>query len=294
MAAITPAVAQIGASGIDMVSNLANIYYTNKNNRQAREFAEAQNNKARAEALGDFAATNAYNSPEQQMNRLRQAGLNPNLVYGKGADNTASVVRSSNANAYSPIAPKLDLSSAGRGLSNYYAIQQQVATTDNIHEQTKLAVKEQLLKDTQTIGETIKNSTTQYQLDLARKLQDGILRKQLLENKILEISPDVTTKKLALESAQTKSNLAKQLQEISQSKTGQQATKQEMVLRAEEIKAKEYENRLKAVGLDPRDPVYIRLFNQFLKNKIPEHKYTPLDSTTTGKWLNKHFPNKNK
>lgn len=37
--------------------------------------------------------TNAYNSPEQQMQRLKAAGLNPNLVYGTGATaNTAPAV----------------------------------------------------------------------------------------------------------------------------------------------------------------------------------------------------------
>ena len=27
---------------------------------------------------------NAYNAPKQQMSRLKEAGLNPNLMYGKG------------------------------------------------------------------------------------------------------------------------------------------------------------------------------------------------------------------
>lgn len=33
---------------------------------------------------------NEYNKPSSQMSRLVEAGLNPNLVYGNGADNTAS------------------------------------------------------------------------------------------------------------------------------------------------------------------------------------------------------------
>ena len=33
---------------------------------------------------------NAYNDPSAQMERLKQAGLNPNLVYGGGATTTAS------------------------------------------------------------------------------------------------------------------------------------------------------------------------------------------------------------
>lgn len=39
--------------------------------------------------------TNAYNSPTQQMQRLKEAGLNPNLVYGSGSvvGNTSGAVK---------------------------------------------------------------------------------------------------------------------------------------------------------------------------------------------------------
>lgn len=42
-----------------------------------------------------------YNSPVEQMKRLQEAGLNPNLVYGNGATNTATA-------APTPSAPKMD------------------------------------------------------------------------------------------------------------------------------------------------------------------------------------------
>ncbi|QCQ84922.1 DNA pilot protein [Blackfly microvirus SF02] len=48
-------------------------------NRRDREFQEQMWNK-----------TNIYNSPVEQMARLKAAGLNPNLVYGNGATTTAS------------------------------------------------------------------------------------------------------------------------------------------------------------------------------------------------------------
>lgn len=42
-------------------------------------------NKMRKWAIEDRDFENAYNHPKQQMQRLKEAGLNPNLVYGNGA-----------------------------------------------------------------------------------------------------------------------------------------------------------------------------------------------------------------
>ena len=45
---------------------------------------------------------NAYNDPSAQMERLRQAGLNPNLVYGNGATTTASAPSAPQASSATP------------------------------------------------------------------------------------------------------------------------------------------------------------------------------------------------
>ena len=45
---------------------------------------------------------NAYNDPSAQMERLRQAGLNPNLVYGGGATTTASAPSAPQASSATP------------------------------------------------------------------------------------------------------------------------------------------------------------------------------------------------
>ena len=48
-----------------------------------------QTEAANAYNLQMWHMQNAYNDPSQQMARLKAAGLNPNLVYGKGATTTA-------------------------------------------------------------------------------------------------------------------------------------------------------------------------------------------------------------
>jgi hypothetical protein len=75
--------AQIGTTLFNTGSQL----YTNSRNRQ--------------NALKDQAALNAYNAPRQQMQRFKEAGLNPNLIYKQ--TNEGAPVRSTDF-----VAPKLD------------------------------------------------------------------------------------------------------------------------------------------------------------------------------------------
>ena len=51
-------------------------------------------NRNRRWALQDRDYENAYNHPKQQMQRLKEAGLNPNLVYGSGAAQNQSATPS--------------------------------------------------------------------------------------------------------------------------------------------------------------------------------------------------------
>jgi hypothetical protein len=79
--------AKSGAPSSQSVLNTGLTMLTNYQNRQR--------------ALADQKALNAYNSPAQQMQRFKEAGLNPNLIYKQ--TNEGAAVRSTDA-----IAPKID------------------------------------------------------------------------------------------------------------------------------------------------------------------------------------------
>lgn len=93
----------------------------------------------------------AYNDPSAQMERLKQAGLNPNLIYGTG-------VQGATGNTHSPSSPqpaRMDFGMNGQGvLQTYNDSQMRQAQVDNIRAQTeevhsRIAIQfyEQLLKD---------------------------------------------------------------------------------------------------------------------------------------------------
>ena len=120
-----------------------------KQNKEDRDYQEMTTLRQRQWDLDDWARNNAYNSPEQQMNRLRQAGLNPHLVYGKGADNTANMVRGgATQGPQKQEAPHIDFK-ATSALMAYQQMKQSQAVTDNLAQQNALIAADTSLRQTQ-------------------------------------------------------------------------------------------------------------------------------------------------
>lgn len=90
-------------------SNIANILMNSHNNKQNskqwREYANLQRelqNSQNAWNVAQWNRQNQYNSPANQMNLLRQAGLNPNLIYGQLAGASAGSLESAGVDISSP------------------------------------------------------------------------------------------------------------------------------------------------------------------------------------------------
>lgn len=70
-----------------------------KMNQKNIAFQREMNQLQRNWSLEDWHMTNAYNHPSQQMQRFKEAGLNPHLIYGKGETGNATMVRGPEARA---------------------------------------------------------------------------------------------------------------------------------------------------------------------------------------------------
>jgi len=73
--------------------------YADKVNRENREEARRIMEQQREWALSDWHMVNAYNAPDQQMQRYKDAGLNPNLIYGSATNSPASMVKNTTQGA---------------------------------------------------------------------------------------------------------------------------------------------------------------------------------------------------
>lgn len=82
---------------------------------------------------------NEYNLPSAQMQRLKDAGLNPNLVYGKGTSTLASQPSATSVGDFRP--PNI-----ANVLQTYQDMKVKQAQVNNINAQTGLALERKLIE----------------------------------------------------------------------------------------------------------------------------------------------------
>jgi hypothetical protein len=135
----------------------------------------------RADALSDWDRNNKYNSPAQQMQRFKEAGLNPNLIYGNMQN--AAPVRSVDAKAPDYVAPRFDKNPIGEGIQAYYDLKQQDLTIKNQEKALALADAQtrKVQADTNMTNVQTENLRDQSPWILEEKMQSGRLRGQQVQ-----------------------------------------------------------------------------------------------------------------
>lgn len=81
---------------------------------------------------------NEYNTPAAQMQRFKDAGLNPKLIYGQGNSGNAGSIKS-------PDKPQLDYTGVTQSFGNIMNVAAQKAQIDLVKEQTKVAKQNALI-----------------------------------------------------------------------------------------------------------------------------------------------------
>jgi len=201
-------------------SALANAFQNAGNKRQS----SYQNRKT----IQFWRMQNEYNSPTAQMARLKEAGLNPNLIYG-GSPGQAT------GNADRPgSATKADIKVDNplSEITRFADIKQRNAQTDNLKEQNDLIRKEGLLKNAQTIkvlGEgssartkaiidkTLMGTSIQLQKENLRNIEQGTIERminntiksQSIQNLVKDIFYRVENAKATLDGQRLKNELMK-------------------------------------------------------------------------------------
>lgn len=240
--------AQIGTT----LFNTGSQYYTNQLNRR--------------NALADWNRQNLYNAPAQQMQRFKEAGLNPNLIYKQ--TNEAAPVRSTEY-----VAPQLGDFQGILSKSNQLEIQDQ--QLNNMQLQNE-AIKAQIEK-TKADALYVASNTNYKNLDILRLqgqlpgLVEGIqLRNQSMRAEIENRVADTNNKiaQLPILNVQ-KQRLEKEVERLYKSNKFIDLEKNQQ-LKIQNI----LESNLKVIGENLRRSGYGETINQELKlnmiNKIQQ------------------------
>lgn len=238
-------------------SQAINAYATERANKKNRKFAEDMYKKQQADNERMWNMTNTYNSPQEQMKRLQEAGLNPNLIYGSGGQTggTASPTVAPSS-SFKASAPQFDLGGAtGTAFDRYFNTQLKTAQLDNLKRQNDAIEADIAYKSAQVQG-----------VDLDNQLKAGGLTDQLdfLTQKNSEMGSRAVLRANEVEQIRLMNpiNVESALQKLSSMRTGQELTKEQILKVKNDREVQSMNIDLMKNGLSPNDPSYIRILGR--------------------------------
>lgn len=171
------AAAAIGAAAT-IASAGGQMYANAKLNKRAERYNRDMAAIQRGWALEDWNMMNEYNSPAAQMQRYKDAGLNPNLIYGQ--TNEGATVRSTDIGGvnYKGTDVATPIAAAGESFSKYYSLKMQDQGVKNMEMEYQLKEMDMQVKRAQ-IGNIVANTmstltgtaSTQFDLDYKNELR---------------------------------------------------------------------------------------------------------------------------
>lgn len=160
------------------------------NNREAKRREE----DARIANKKQWNRQNDYNHPSAQMARLRQAGLNPNLIYGTSP---SSAVGNAEAQAKAQAAQQFEYKNPATDIHAYANLQNTEAQTDNLRSQNTVNQQEALLKAAQTMKTAHEGSSAATKASIDSELRNTsaqLVREELRQSEQKSIQSEIATK----------------------------------------------------------------------------------------------------
>lgn len=235
--------------------------------KQAQEYEWQQN-------LALYHYNNQYNSPEQQMSRLQEAGLNPNLVYGTGA------VGNSSGQPPQFEAPRPDYSgqrsTSGdflQALSTYLDYQQKQAQIDNLQETNKMLQE-------QTAGVEIENARKEFDLGFVKDTRESDYMTRFFTGR--RSAEEYNTSIYNSEIKRVESQVVNETypeavmlvkQELRNAEKRGQNLDQDYLLKVQNTLAQRLENDYRKLGITNSDALAYRVIARVLSSLFPNFSF---------------------
>lgn len=208
-----------GASLLGSALGFGSQKKTNKANMELakyqNEWQSQENEKAYQRNLKMWNLQNEYNSPTQQMARLRSAGLNPNLVYGSGVTGNSA----GSTPQYQPADIKRAELSPYRGwnqgltdaVSNFLAFRSNRAQVENMEAQNSLIRQQTATEATRQANIAASTARSEFDLSQANRLKDVSV--SMAEAQMSKAQHDASTAWSQSQQSWIKTNIDRALQE---------------------------------------------------------------------------------
>lgn len=183
-------ISALGSLGSAAIGGIGSLISSGKANENAIYMQRIQNNFNKQQATTSWNRAidmwnrqNIYNSPKEQMNRLLQANLNPNLMYGQGSVGNASSSPSPDTprGVELPNSYRYDngvgglFSSIADSINSYVSMQRQIAEIDQLKANKNLTDTTANLRKLEAISREKNNAKSDVEL----KYLDDIYQAQL-------------------------------------------------------------------------------------------------------------------
>lgn len=296
---LNPITSGLITTGVGVATNLFDNIFNGRQTREAnnasRQFAQHQYDQQRTDALTDRDFQNNYNSPAAQMERLKAAGLNPNLVYGNGAAQTQSAqTRASSGGSYKAEPVRVDTSGASSavtaGLNQAYNLAMLQAQTNNLQANHDVLVQDALLKKSQEGLVHEQTNTQLYEqsgIDAERRLKEFDLRQKTRLADIEVTKGNLENSKIAADTkftlnqdqraealkSMSLSEAAARILNMSYNNAKTDAERQRIGQEIQNLKTdnqlKSMDAELKAEGIQPHDNLFMRVLGNFMNRIAP-------------------------
>lgn len=260
-------IAAIVGAGASAAGAGVNAYSTQNMNRRSMEFSKQMYDRQFNDNLRLWHQQNAYNSPSAQMERLREAGLNPAMLYGgSGSAGQAGSISSPDVKQPEFRTPEWGNIALGAGslINQMYDLDIKQAQVDNMRADNTVKLSQAALLAAQTNRSEFDLNFESEMREISAEARRESLRQAQISN---QYQLDENERRAAM-NAQSIQESAERVLLIRAQRANTEEDKNRIIALTKDIKEsaelKRLDKELKAMDIQPSDPKYIRILGRML------------------------------
>lgn len=234
-------------------------------NKKSRRWSRSQWGREQTESWKKWVAENNYNHPREQMKRFKEAGLNPNLIYGQ-SNQGGSVGGQSGADTPQFNSP--DMSGISSAVDSFYDTDVKKATADNLREQKEVIKTQKNLNLAQIEKTLTETADTQFNLGFKEEMRE--INAQYRQEELRGLVTSTTGKKLQqkLSIIKNSRDAREAVSKLLTAEIGRRNAEQTLKHKTVQTQIDTFKKNMWKRGVNPNDPAWQRQLLQLVEKII--------------------------